>query len=146
MSSLLLLSLSFPPTTTRCEEIVFIALSILQYKYLGSLAGFSFAWLFFVQLYMNYAPVYLNLIIRYTTSIDMWSFGCIVAELFLGLPLFPGASEFDLLKRMIRILGYAAFLNFYFSFLFFSSMLCIFNLSVRIVLVHDRWVKDDVAK
>ncbi|KAA3486562.1 dual specificity protein kinase YAK1-like [Gossypium australe] len=41
----------------------------------------------------------------YTTAIDMWSFGCIVAELFLGLPLFPGASEFDLLRRMIRILG-----------------------------------------
>ncbi|KAI3472515.1 hypothetical protein Pfo_028009 [Paulownia fortunei] len=34
-----------------------------------------------------------------------WSFGCIVAELFLGLPLFPGASEFDLLRRMIKILG-----------------------------------------
>ena len=46
-------------------------------------------------------------LIRYTTAIDMWSFGCIVAELFLGLPLFPGASEFDLLKRMIEILGYA---------------------------------------
>jgi len=47
--------------------------------------------------------------IRYTTAIDMWSFGCIVAELFLGLPLFPGASEFDLLKRMIEILGYVTF-------------------------------------
>ncbi|GAB2286494.1 hypothetical protein Dimus_020893 [Dionaea muscipula] len=42
---------------------------------------------------------------QYSTAIDMWSFGCIVAELFLGLPLFPGASEFDLLTRMIRILG-----------------------------------------
>ncbi|XP_038725253.1 dual specificity protein kinase YAK1 homolog isoform X3 [Tripterygium wilfordii] len=42
---------------------------------------------------------------HYTTAIDMWSFGCIVAELFLGLPLFPGASEFDLLRRMIEILG-----------------------------------------
>ncbi|KAI5419049.1 dual specificity protein kinase YAK1 homolog [Lathyrus oleraceus] len=42
---------------------------------------------------------------QYTTAIDMWSFGCIVAELFLGLPLFPGASEFDLLKRMIEIIG-----------------------------------------
>lgn len=42
---------------------------------------------------------------QYTTAIDMWSFGCIVAELFLGLPLFPGASEFDLLRRMIQILG-----------------------------------------
>ncbi|PWA81219.1 YAK1-like protein [Artemisia annua] len=42
---------------------------------------------------------------QYSTAIDMWSFGCIVAELFLGLPLFPGQSEFDLLKRMIKILG-----------------------------------------
>ncbi|KAH9320504.1 hypothetical protein KI387_015143 [Taxus chinensis] len=41
----------------------------------------------------------------YTTAIDMWSFGCIVAELFVGLPLFPGASEYDLIKRMIEILG-----------------------------------------
>ena len=39
----------------------------------------------------------------------MWSFGCIVAELFLGLPLFSGASEYDLLKRMIEILGYVNF-------------------------------------
>ncbi|GMJ11322.1 yeast YAK1-related gene 1 [Hibiscus trionum] len=42
---------------------------------------------------------------QYSTKIDMWSFGCIVAELFLGLPLFPGASEFDLLRRMVKILG-----------------------------------------
>nr|BAD93822.1 protein kinase-like [Arabidopsis thaliana]BAD93839.1 protein kinase-like [Arabidopsis thaliana] len=42
---------------------------------------------------------------QYTTAIDMWSFGCIVAELFLGLPLFPGGSEFDILRRMIEILG-----------------------------------------
>ncbi|XP_047328666.1 dual specificity protein kinase YAK1 homolog isoform X2 [Impatiens glandulifera] len=42
---------------------------------------------------------------QYSTAIDMWSLGCIVAELFLGLPLFPGASEYDLLKRMIKILG-----------------------------------------
>jgi dual specificity protein kinase YAK1 len=35
----------------------------------------------------------------------MWSFGCIVAELFIGLPLFPGASEYDVLCRMIEILG-----------------------------------------
>ncbi|WVZ74036.1 hypothetical protein U9M48_022266 [Paspalum notatum var. saurae] len=41
----------------------------------------------------------------YTTSIDMWSFGCIVAELYIGVPLFPGASEYDVLCRMIEILG-----------------------------------------
>lgn len=34
----------------------------------------------------------------------MWSLGCIAAELFLGLPLFPAASERDLLAQMIDIL------------------------------------------
>ena len=28
----------------------------------------------------------------YGTPIDMWSFGCILAELFTGYPLFPGES------------------------------------------------------
>lgn len=41
----------------------------------------------------------------YTTAIDMWSLGCVAAELFLGLPLFPGASEYDLLQRMVETLG-----------------------------------------
>ncbi|KAA3468550.1 serine/threonine-protein kinase ppk15-like [Gossypium australe] len=54
---------------------------------------------------MNFSSLNLDHLIRYTTAIDMWSFGCIVAELFLGLPLFPGASEFDLLRRMVEILG-----------------------------------------
>ena len=38
----------------------------------------------------------------YAMSIDMWSLGCVAAELFLGLPLFPGACEHDLLGRIIR--------------------------------------------
>ncbi|KAL3686400.1 hypothetical protein R1sor_008974 [Riccia sorocarpa] len=42
---------------------------------------------------------------QYTTAIDIWSLGCVAAELFLGLPLFPGASEYDLLQRMIETLG-----------------------------------------
>ena len=41
----------------------------------------------------------------YTTAIDMWSLGCVAAELFLGLPLFPAASERDLLARLIEMLG-----------------------------------------
>ncbi|CAI8599204.1 unnamed protein product [Vicia faba] len=53
---------------------------------------------------------------QYTTAIDMWSFGCIVAELFLGLPLFPGASEFDLLKRMIEIIGYIQFCYYHIAY------------------------------
>ncbi|KAM5426167.1 Dual specificity protein kinase YAK1 [Saccharomyces cerevisiae] len=44
--------------------------------------------------------------IPYSTSIDMWSLGCIVAELFLGIPTFPGASEYNQLTRIIDTLGY----------------------------------------
>lgn len=42
----------------------------------------------------------------YTTAIDMWSLGCVAAELFLGLPLFPGACEYDLLLFIKEKLGY----------------------------------------
>lgn len=33
--------------------------------------------------------------IPYTTAIDMWSLGCIMAELYIGFPIFPGESEND---------------------------------------------------
>lgn len=31
----------------------------------------------------------------YTAGIDVWSTGCVVAELLLGQPLFPGESGVD---------------------------------------------------
>lgn len=34
-------------------------------------------------------------------AIDMWSLGCVIAELFLGWPLYPGASEYDQVKVFI---------------------------------------------
>lgn len=43
--------------------------------------------------------------VDYSTSVDMWSFGCIVAELFLGLPLLPGTSEYEQLARMVQTFG-----------------------------------------
>ena len=41
----------------------------------------------------------------YTSSIDMWSVGCIAAELFLGLPIFPGCSNYDQISRIVESLG-----------------------------------------
>ncbi|ORZ27372.1 kinase-like domain-containing protein [Lobosporangium transversale] len=41
----------------------------------------------------------------YSSSIDIWSVGCIAAELFLGLPLFPGSSEYNQLCRIVEMLG-----------------------------------------
>ena len=41
--------------------------------------------------------------IPYTTGIDMWSLGCIMAELYIGYPLFPGESENDQMSRIIEM-------------------------------------------
>ncbi|KAJ1551334.1 regulator of ime2 [Nowakowskiella sp. JEL0078] len=41
----------------------------------------------------------------YNVSIDVWSTGCVMAELLLGQPLFPGESGVDQLVEIIKILG-----------------------------------------
>ncbi|OXB34552.1 cyclin-dependent kinase 1 [Cryptococcus neoformans] len=42
---------------------------------------------------------------HYSTAIDMWSVGCIVAEMATRQPLFPGDSEIDEIFRIFRVLG-----------------------------------------
>ncbi|KAK7399986.1 hypothetical protein VNO78_11184 [Psophocarpus tetragonolobus] len=42
---------------------------------------------------------------QYSTAIDMWSLGCIMAELLSKEPLFNGKTEFDQLDKIFRILG-----------------------------------------
>jgi len=42
---------------------------------------------------------------EYTTAIDIWSLGCVMAELLLGQPLFPGESGVDQLVEIIKVLG-----------------------------------------
>jgi serine/threonine protein kinase len=42
---------------------------------------------------------------EYTTAIDVWSLGCVFAELLLGAPLFPGDSGVDQLVEIIKVLG-----------------------------------------
>lgn len=43
--------------------------------------------------------------IPYTTAIDMWSFGAIIAELYTGFPLFPGESENEQLAYIMELYG-----------------------------------------
>ena len=41
----------------------------------------------------------------YNTSIDIWSAGCIMAEMYTGRPLFPGTTNEDELQRIFRLMG-----------------------------------------
>ncbi len=42
---------------------------------------------------------------RYNEKVDIWSIGCIMAELILLRPVFRGADSFDQLNRILEILG-----------------------------------------
>jgi serine/threonine protein kinase len=42
---------------------------------------------------------------RYGPEIDMWSIGCIAAELYIGQPILPGSSEFDQLGKIVKLIG-----------------------------------------
>merc|ERR1719313_722239 len=42
---------------------------------------------------------------HYNTQIDTWSAGCVITEMLLGHPLFPGESGVDQLVEIIKVLG-----------------------------------------
>lgn len=43
-------------------------------------------------------------VLRYTKGIDMWSLGCILGEMLLGKPLFPGSSTINQVERIMATL------------------------------------------
>jgi len=42
---------------------------------------------------------------KYSTPVDIWSVGCIFAEMVTGRPLFPGNTDQDQLQRIFKLLG-----------------------------------------
>ncbi|KAK1803507.1 hypothetical protein P4O66_020935, partial [Electrophorus voltai] len=59
----------------------------------GSASHFSKAPSYLQSRYYRSPEIILGL--PFCEGIDMWSLGCVTAELFLGWPLYPGASEYD---------------------------------------------------
>ncbi len=41
----------------------------------------------------------------YDLAIDMWSFGCILSEMYTGYPLFPGENETEQIQCIMEVLG-----------------------------------------
>ena len=50
---------------------------------------------------LNFFPLFL----QYTPAIDIWSIGCIFAELLTGKPLFPGKNVVHQLDIITDLLG-----------------------------------------
>jgi serine/threonine protein kinase len=42
---------------------------------------------------------------HYSAPIDLWSVGCIFAELAIGAPMFPGENAFDQAAKVFNTLG-----------------------------------------
>ena len=42
---------------------------------------------------------------NYGFSVDVWSVGCLLAELLMGKPLFPGENDADTLAKIVKICG-----------------------------------------
>lgn len=42
----------------------------------------------------------------YSKGVDIWSFGCLIAELFRGKPLFAGTSTLNQIERVLTWTGF----------------------------------------
>jgi len=51
------------------------------------------------------APELLLKYANYGQSIDVFALGCIMAELYLGRPIFPGRTESEQLMTIVGVLG-----------------------------------------
>lgn len=49
------------------------------------------------------APEILLSSTHYTKGVDMWSIGCILAEMFIGKALFPGTSTLNQLEKILSV-------------------------------------------
>uniref|UniRef100_H3B0Y7 mitogen-activated protein kinase n=1 Tax=Latimeria chalumnae TaxID=7897 RepID=H3B0Y7_LATCH len=57
----------------------------------------------YIQYISHRAPSCVLCIHRYTKGVDMWSIGCILGEMLLGKPLFPGTSTINQIEKIMDV-------------------------------------------
>lgn len=89
------------------ENILIKALDTAQLKIIdfGSACQLHYPVYSYVQSRFYRSPEVLLGWPKYDSKIDMWSLGCVAAELFLGIPLFPGQNEMNMVCRIVEMLG-----------------------------------------
>jgi dual specificity tyrosine-phosphorylation-regulated kinase 2/3/4 len=99
-------SLSIIHCDLKPENLLFSRNSFSQLKLIdfGSSCFFHEKVHSYIQSRFYRAPE-IALGISYSSSIDIWSLGCIICEMFTGEVLFPADSESDLIALMIELLG-----------------------------------------
>ena len=102
-------------TIYRCSEKIFVSqgcksFSLESRPQLKLLSSFILLTLvgkckFFHCYYCNTNSHFCIIYLQYTPAIDIWSIGCIFAELLTGKPLFPGKNVVHQLDLMTELLG-----------------------------------------
>ena len=77
----------------------------------------------------------------------MWSLGCILGEILLGQPLFPGSSTLNQLERIMASIpppttegqSIANYFSFHFDRVIFFRRCCIVVLRLRVLAVRKMY-------
>lgn len=80
-------------------------LKLCDFGFARPLAGAGAKYTEYVSTRWYRAPELLVGDVSYGKAVDVWSIGCMFAEIATGLPLFPGDSDIDQLYHIIRCLG-----------------------------------------
>lgn len=90
--------------------------------------------------FILFCPAWFCIYPQYTPAIDIWSIGCIFAEVLTGKPLFPGKNVVHQLDLMTDLLGTPSMdtisrvrflLSFFSSRLRFDAVRCVYHVLVQ---------------
>ena len=91
-------------SSTSTSTAPSVKLIDLGSAFMDEVRDVNYMYNFYIQSRYYRAPE-VSLGLPYGTSIDMWSSGCVLAELFVGIPIFPGSCELDLWQRIVQLIG-----------------------------------------